>query len=189
MSSMSGSQGMGNKIPKGYETGRIQNFTPEQMKLFSTSFSQLGPDSYLGKIAGGDQAMFDQMEAPAFRQFNQLQGEMGSRFSGMGMGARKGSGFQNTANQAASDFAQDLQSRRMELQRQATKDLWGMSQDLMGQRPYENFLVEKDEEETPWWKSMIKGVAPIAGGILGSMVPVIGTAAGMAAGSAASNAF
>lgn len=159
MSSMTGGTGYSSgksKIPKGYEQGSIQQFTPEQMQLFKSMFGQVGPDSMTAKLAGGDQSMFEQMEAPAMRQFQGLQGQMASRFSGMGMGGRKGSGFQNTMNQASSDFAQDLQSKRMDLQRQAIQDLMGMSSNLLGQKPQENFLVEKQK---PWWQELLGGAA------------------------------
>jgi hypothetical protein len=148
MSSMYGNRGAtggmaGHKIPKGYQMGSIQQFTPEQMQLFQSLFSQLGPESYLARLAGGDQSLFGEIEAPALRQFSGVQGNIASRFSGMGTGARRSSGFQNTMNQATSDFAQDLQSRRHGLQQQALKDLFGMSGDLLSQRPYEQFLTEK----------------------------------------------
>ncbi len=133
----------GNKIPKGYRSGQLQQFTPEQMQLFKQLFSNVGPDSFLSRLAGGDEGLFNQLEAPALRQFNSLQGNLASRFSGAGMGARKSSGFQNASNQAASDFAQQLQSQRMGLQQQAIRDLMGMGNDLLSQRPYSQFLVEK----------------------------------------------
>ncbi len=91
------------------------------------------------------------------QQFSELQGNMSSRFSGMGgLGARKSSGFQNTSNQAASQFAQQLQSQRQSLQQQAIKDLHGMSQDLLGNRPYEQMLMEKSK---PWWQEAATGFA------------------------------
>lgn len=127
----------------GYRHFQTQQFTPEQMQLFQSLFGQLGPDSFLGKLAGGDQSTFEQLEAPAMRQFGELQGGLASRFSGMGTGARKSSGFQNTANQASSDFAQQLQSNRLGLQRQAMGDLMGFSNQLLGQRPYNQFAQEK----------------------------------------------
>ena len=43
------------------------------------------------------------------------------------MGARRGSGFQNSQNQITSDFAQDLQANRQNLQRQAIQDLRGLA--------------------------------------------------------------
>lgn len=116
---------------------RFQQFTPEQMNLFQQMFGQVGPESYLSRLAGGDEEMFNQIEAPALRQFGALQGNIASRFSGMGMGARKSSGFQNEMGAAGANFAERLQAQRMGLQRQAIMDLMGLSQNLLGQRPYD----------------------------------------------------
>src|SRR6185436_17453328 len=104
------------KAPSGYKS--FEQFTPDQMQLFQQLFSHVGPQSYLSRLAGGDESLFQQMEAPAFRQFDELMGQYASRFSGMGMGARKGSGFQNSTNAATSNFAQDLMARRQSLQQQ-----------------------------------------------------------------------
>jgi hypothetical protein len=153
---------VGNKIPSGYKMGQLQQFTPEQMQLFSQMFSHVSPDSFTGQIAGGNQEAFNQMEAPALKQFAGLQGGLASRFSGMGQGARNSSGFQNSMNQASSDFAQQLQSNRLGLQRQALGDLMNMSNQLLGQRPFEQFLVKKDQQ-TPWWKQALGLVSPAAG--------------------------
>jgi hypothetical protein len=158
------SAGMKEKIPSGMKKATLNNFTPEQMELFQSLFQNVSPDSFLGKLAGGDQSMFEEMEAPAMRQFNQLQGEMGSRFSGMGMGARRGSGFQNAGSQATSDFAQDLQSKRLGLRNQAIKDLMGMSGELLNQKPQENALVSKAK---PWWQEAATAFAGGAGQGLG----------------------
>jgi|ERR1700755_16674 len=151
-----GSPAGGNKIPKGYNHGQLQQYTPEQMQLFQSLFSQVSPDSYLSKLAGGDQSTFQQMEAPAMRQFQELQGENASRFSGLGMGARRGSGFQNFQNQATSDFAQDLASKRQGLQRQALMDMMGISESLLNQRPYEQFLTQKPK---PFWQQLLLGAS------------------------------
>jgi len=169
----SGLGATGNKIPKGYTTGQMQQFTPEQMQLFQSMFGQLGPDSFLGKLAGGDESQFAQMEAPAMRQFGELQAGLGSKFSGMGTGARRSSGFQNTMNQATSDFASQLQSQRMGLQQQAIKDLMGMSGQLLQQRPYEQFMTEK---QTPFWQQLMLGM----GGGLSQGAGQAGGAAAMA---------
>src|SRR5258705_9357563 len=131
-SSMSGYSGMGgargggqgDSIPKGFRKGQLQQFSPEQMQLFQQMFGHLGPDSFLSKLAGGEEGSFDEMEAPAMRQFSELLGGLGSRFSGMGdLGSRKSSGFQNAGTSAASNFAQELQGNRQNLQRQAINDL------------------------------------------------------------------
>jgi len=163
MSSQYGSRGPTGRIA-GHQVESNQQYTPEQMQLFQRMFSHAGPDSYLSKLAGGDQGTFEEMEAPAMRQFSGLQGNLASRFSGMGTGARRSSGFQNTSNQASSDFAQQLQSRRGELQRQAIQDLRGLSGDLLGHRPYEQFGSEDDQ---PTWKKLLGGALPAAGTAFG----------------------
>ncbi len=155
---------MGTKTPKGYHSGRLQNFTPEQMQLFQKLFSQVSPESFTSKLAGGDQSAFGQMEAPALRQFSGLQGNIASRFSGMGMGGRKSSGFQNTMNSAASDFAQNLQSQRMGYQQQALKDLMSMSGELLEQRPYQNILTKGGEKKSSGFGGLIGGALGGLGG-------------------------
>jgi hypothetical protein len=161
----SGAGKTGNKIPSGYKASQIQQFTPEQMELFKQAFSHLGPDSYTGRLAQGEEGIFNDIEAPAFQQFNELQGQMASRFSGMGTGGRKSSGFQNTANAGAANFAQGLQSQRQGLQRQAIQDLMGMSNTLLNQRPYDQQLFEKPK---PWWQEMASGFAGGAGQSVGN---------------------
>lgn len=148
----------------GYKRHQLQQFTPEQMQLFQQMFGHVSPDSYTSRLAQGDPELFAEMEAPSLRQFSGLQGNIASRFSGMGQGATRSSGFQNTMNQAASDFAQDLASKRQGLQRQAILDLHGMSQDLLGQRPYEEFLTPK---EPGFFKRFLGGLGNIAGQYFG----------------------
>lgn len=160
MNSLGGSPGYsgpsgGNKIPKGMQLSQINQYTPQQEQLSDRSFANIGPDSYTARLAQGDQSLFGEMEAPALKQFSGLQGNIASRFSGMGLGGRKSSGFQNTMNSAASDFAQQLQSRRQELQSGAIRDLHSMSQDLLGNRQYDQQLSEKSK---PWWQEMLSGI-------------------------------
>lgn len=150
----------GDKIPKGFSKGSLQQFTPDQMKLFSQMFGRVSPDSYLSKLAGGDEQTFQDIEAPALRQFGELQGGLASRFSGQGgLGARRSSGFQNTMSQAASGLAQDLQGQRQGLQRQALMDLMGISGMLLGQRPQENFLVEKQAKPKSFLQQLLLGLS------------------------------
>lgn len=169
MSSLYGNGGRTGNI-SGYKVNQLQQFTPEQMKLFQSLFSHVSPDSFLSRLASGDESAFAQSEEPALRQFSGMQGNLASRFSGMGMGARKSSGFQNTMTQANSDFAKDLQSRRQELQRQALMDLMGLSSNLLGQRPYDQFLTPK---KPSFWESIFgglgQGIGNMAGFGLGKM--------------------
>lgn len=141
----------GNKIPSGYKAGQIQKFTPEMMQLFQQLFGHTGPDSYLSRLASGDEDLFNEIEAPAMRQFQGTLGGIASKFSGMGSGARRSSGFQNATSSAASNFAQELQSQRQGLQRQGLNDLFSLSNTLLGQNPYEQFLTEK---KPSFWESV-----------------------------------
>ncbi len=179
----------GNVIPKGYKAGQLQNFSPEQMDLFQRLFGQVGPNSNLSRLAGGDQSQFEQLEAPALKQFNELQGNVASRFSGMGSGARKSSGFQNSLTGATSDFAQQLQSQRMQIQRQALSDLMGMSESLLNQRPQENFLIQKQQKLS--FSSQLFGAGlPIAGAAIGGAFGgPVGAQIGGSVGSAAAKGF
>lgn len=133
----------GDKIPSGYQKGQLQQFTPEQMELFQSLFGHLLPEGFLSQLAGGDEAAFEQVEAPQKRQFGEALGGIASKFSGMGMGGQKSSGFQNTLTSAASNFAQELGGKRQEMQSNALKDLFGLSNMLMGQKPTDKFLTEK----------------------------------------------
>lgn len=170
-----------NSIPKGYDLARSNNFTPEMMKLFSHLMGQLGPDSFLSKLAGGDQSLFEQMEAPAWRDFGAAQGQLASRFSGQAgsprmMSSRNSSGFANEANQQSSNFAQDLQSKRLGLQKDAIQQMLGLGNSLLSQRPYNDKFVE---HEPSFWEKILGSVGGgigkgISGGLSGGIGDLIG---------------
>lgn len=176
--SMGGGKGFGatgkpTKIGNtGYQSITSQQFTPEQMKLFQSMFGNVGPDSYLGKLAAGDEATFNQIEAPALKQFSGLQGNLASRFSGQGgVGARNSSGFQNANTSAAQNFAEQLQSQRQGLQMNATQQLHNMSQDLLNQRPFEENFFQTPEKSNFLEQILggISGGVGMAGGSAGIM--------------------
>ena len=133
--------------------------------MYQQLFGQIGPESDIFKMASGDQSYFDEMEKPALRDFGALQGNIASRFSNQGMGARRSSGFQNTMNKEGSDFAQRLAANRQGLSRQALKDLFEMSHMLMNEKPYERILSGKREkEESSGWKGLAgAGIGGTAG--------------------------
>jgi membrane protease subunit (stomatin/prohibitin family) len=179
------SQGMKRDIiPEGYQLGSLQTATPEQMQLYQQILGQTGPQSYLSRLAGGDEGLFKQMEEPAHRQFAQSLGGIASRFSGMGTGGRRSSGFQNTLGQAGSDFAQNLQAQRQQLQQQALKDLLGIQGELLNFSPYQKFLVpeqQKQPQSPEAWQQLLAGILPLAGAGVGGY---FGGPMGMAAGGA-----
>lgn len=165
--------GFKEKRPHGYQKGTITNFDPNQQRLYEQMFAHAGPESYLSRLASGDQSFFEQQEAPALKQFSALQGGLASRFSGQGGGqgplsSRRSSGFQNTMNQQASDFAQQLQARRQDLQRQAILDLQGLSHELLGQRPSEQYFVPKKQKSEGGWGGALGAAGGAALGFFGS---------------------
>lgn len=179
----------GNIIPKGHRYGQLNQWTPGQHDVFARQMEMAGPDSYLARLAGGDQSAFEQTEAPSMRQFQELQGGLASRFSGMGSGARRSSGFQNTMNQASSDFASELASRRMNYQRDAISELKNMYSEILSQKPYEQFLIQNQPKGPSGWQKLLAGgltaTGAIAGGIGGGLPGAqIGASAGSALGSA-----
>jgi hypothetical protein len=133
----------GDVIPRNQRVTKLGNFSPEQQQQFSSLFEQVGPQSYLAKLAGGDQSAFEEMEAPAHRQFQDILGGIANRFSNAGSGGRRSGAFQRATSSAASNFAEDLQARRQEIRRNALRDLMGFSDALLTQRPFTKGLVGK----------------------------------------------
>lgn len=162
----------GDKIPSGFRKAQLQQYTPQQLDLFKSSFGQVGPDSYFGRLAAGDEGMFNEMEAPQQREFSERLGGIASRFSGMGgLGARKSSGFQNTMTAEASNFAQQLQAQRHQLRQGAIGSLHSMTQDLLSNRPYDRALVEKRQKPLSGWEQAGIGFASGLGEGVGKAIP------------------
>lgn len=177
ISALAGSRGAaGNKIPRGYSAGRLQQFTPEQQSLYQSLFPYVSPGSQLAQQSQGSDQGFSQYEDYANRQFQNFSGQNASRFSGGGggfglggegaMSARRGSGFQNQQTQGAQDFASTLAMQRQSLQRQALMDLMGLSESILGQRPSEQFLIKKPQKQS-FGSKLFGAAAPLAGGAIG----------------------
>lgn len=163
----------------GYKVFSVANKSPEQMDLFRRLLggSQGGIDKSLGQISslagGGDEQTWQQLEAPAMRQFGQLQGSLSSRFSGLGGGARRSSGFQNTIGEAGTDLAERLQGQRLGLQQSAQNQLMDLYQNLLGQDLYNTGLVPKKK---PFWQELL-------GSLSGGLGQAAGTIGGLWGGS------
>lgn len=157
----------GERIPSGYKVRQMANFDPQQMDLYNRLYGLVSPEGNTARMAAGDQSFFDQMEAPALRQFAALQGGLASRYSAGGggrgaMSGRRSSGFQNEMSQAGMDLAERLQGKRQELMRQATNDLMTMSGNLLGQRPYDRWLEPKPKKQG-WGGLFGAGVGALGG--------------------------
>lgn len=180
--------GPGEYVPSGYRKGQLANFTPEQMTFLQQLMGYLGPESYLGKIGGGDyselpggeESFYEQIEAPAYRNFQGLQGQLASRFSAGGLGGRHSSGFQNSMGQMGSDLVKDLASQRSQMQfqreqlkQQAIQELLGLGNSLLNQRPYESILTPKSSKQSFGQQllgSSLGGFSQGLGSFLGGLV-------------------
>lgn len=167
----------GNRIPDEYGYGQLNQYTPEQRELFQQNLGMVDKKSYLSRLARGKESAYQEMEAPAYRQFQEGLGGLSSRFSagsGRGsLGTRRSSGFQNSTTAAYSNFAQQLQANRMQLRNEATRDLLSMSDRLLEKRPTEKYLVDYSGK---------------GGGALGGYGGMIGTIGGAAVGGYFGNA-
>jgi len=161
----------GNILPassSGYRQRKVANFTPEQMQLFQKLLGGLnggggleGGVDYLSKLAGGDEESFQQMEKPAYSAFQSQLGNIGSRFAGAG--AVGSSAFQNATSGAAQSFAENLGAKRHGVQQDAIERLLGLSNNLLGQKPYDTFL----EKKTGWGdilQKLLPGILSLFGG-------------------------
>jgi len=156
----------------GYNLVTASNRDPKQMGLFNQGADALsqGFPAILQQLlqmgAGGNEEQWKQLEAPAIRQFGQLQGNIASRFSGAGMGARRSSGFQNAVGGAATDLAERLQGNRMGLQNQAIQNLMGLYQNLIGQDLNTTAFLPKQKK---WWEELLPALAGGVGTAAGSL--------------------
>lgn len=155
----------------GYKAVHLPTKTPEQMKLFSQlaggAQGGIGPilEQLRGLAGGGSEEMFGQLEAPALRQFQQLQGATGARFSGLGSGAQRSSAFQNAQTSGAMELAERLQSQRLGLQQGAQDRLLALVEALLGAQLGENFLVPKKQSG---WQSFLGGLGGVGAQLLGN---------------------
>ena len=165
MASLFEDVGYKSKAPKGQRAYSQANYTPAQMKIHKQNYAALGPDTDLARMAAGDQSYYDEMEAPALRQMSAQQSNIANRYSGGGLGNRNSSGFQQEQGEYASNFAQQLQANRQSLQRQAHNDLWTMSQQFLGQQPFNRQLVNKQKTGSNW-KGLAGGAIGAVGGFM-----------------------
>lgn len=123
----------------GYNLIQVPGLSDQQKELLSSLLSKTQPGVVGGldlasRLAAGDISTFKEREAPALRQFQeQILPSIANRFSSQG--ALKSSGFQNAAAAQGANLAENLQSQRQNIQRQALQDLLGLSENLLGQRP------------------------------------------------------
>ena len=125
------------KPPKGYEQYSLPTMGGGQEDIYNMlkgQFQNGGGDVFqkLFGMARGDQGTFDQLEAPALRQFQQqIAPGIAQRYAGTGIGSS--SGMQNSLANAGSNLAENLQGQRMNLMQQSMHDVLHLGNTLLGQ--------------------------------------------------------
>lgn len=158
--------------PSGYMTGQVEGLSPGGRALYDQfhegSSEGIGAGlKHLTGLASGDESAFEEMERPATRRFGEQQAQLASRFSGMGIGARRSSGFQNASGSHARDFVQDMQSKRMDIRNNAINQLLGIGKHLLGTQDTKHYMVE---EGPSGFEQFLSAAAPLAGAGLGYAV-------------------
>lgn len=149
-------------------------YGPDFSQLHGNLSQAIGPGltgglSQLAAQASGSPEAFAALEAPAMRDFQSGLGQIASRFSGMGTGARRSSGFGHATNAATQDFAERLQSQRLGFQQSAMQQLMQMYGLLSGTDLQDTWMMENAPKKPSWWKQAAGIGLPLAGGALGGM--------------------
>jgi len=172
----------GQKI-NGYTPFTTDQLSPQQRSFFEQLLGGASQGSgqnldWLNRIAQGDPSTYEALEAPGWRQFGEAQSQIANRFSGQGLGGRRGSDFKNAQSGAAQSFAENLQANRLNLRQDSIKQLLGLYENLIGQRTYDTGFAAPKQKKSSFWESILPIVGQVGGSLAGSFGGPIGTAAG-----------
>lgn len=149
----------------GYDVSKVSTLDRGQRRLHNQLTKGVSDSAgqgldYLSRLSRGEGEAFDQLEAPAFSALQRAEGQIASRFSQAG--ARNSSAFRNAIAGAAGDVSQNLQQQRQQIQMDAITKLLGLSQNLLGNRTFENVITP--EEQGP-------DIAGLFGDLFGKIAP------------------
>jgi len=144
LNGLSGMTGKGEKHGSTYSKGArnaiddvlqsIKGMKGDSMDITQNQQYQQGND-YFNSLFN-DQDFFNKFEAPAMRQFEEMQGDIGNRFAGMGSGGSTGStGFRNQMAREGQNFATNLAANRGQMQQNAVPQMLGYAQ-----QPFQNLM-------------------------------------------------
>lgn len=139
---------MAPKIPKGFGMYSLPTMGGGQADIYNmlkSGFEGGAGDVYknLFGLAQGRSDMFDMLEAPALRQFQQqIAPSIAQRYAGSGIGAS--SGMQNAIAAAGGNLAQDLQAERMGLMERSMQNVLGLGERLLGTPTQQFGIVQKE---------------------------------------------
>jgi hypothetical protein len=92
-----------------------------------------------------NQDFFNNMEAPAMRQFDEMGGELGNRFAAQGSGGSTGStGFRNLLGREAQNLSSNLAAQRGNMQQNAVPQMLQYSQ-----APVSNWMSQMQQALQP----------------------------------------
>lgn len=158
------------KLPKGFGIYSLPTMGGGQADIYNMLKGQFqggAGDIYqnLLSMAKGDQGMFDKLEAPALRQFQQqIAPGIASRYAGSGISGS--SGMQNALASAGGNLAENLQSQRMNLMQQSMHDVMNLGHTLLGTQTQQFGLVQKQDLLRELMQ-MLGGAGSQAAGIFG----------------------
>lgn len=151
---------MPQNIPQGYDTFNYETMGGGQKQLYDYLQSMMmnqggkGMQNLFG-MAGGDQDLYSQLEAPAMRQFQQqIAPGIANRYTGSGL--KGSSGFENSLANAGSNLAENLQSQRMGYQQHAMDRVMELMERLTGMSTNQAGLVQKPQTD---WAGMFSSLA------------------------------
>lgn len=112
-----------------------------------------------------DQNFFNKFEAPAMRQFEELQGDIGNRFAGMGSGGSTGStGFRNVMAREGQNLATNLAAQRGQMQQNAVPQMLSYAQ-----QPFQNLMSLYGQALQPTQNQYMPATPGFGGNIGASM--------------------
>ncbi len=132
-----------------------------------------------------DQDFFNKFEAPAMRQFEELQGDIGNRFAGMGSGGSTGStGFRNVMAREGQNLSSNLAAQRGQMQQGAVPQMLQYSQ-----QPVSNWMTQMQQALQPTQNQYTPAAPGFGGNIAASMFGGLSQGYGNAMGNQMANYF
>lgn len=158
------------KIPKGFGMYSLPTMGGGQADIYNmlkSGFEGGGGDVYknLFGLAQGKSDLFQQLEAPALRQFQQqIAPQIAGRYAGSGISGS--SGMQNSLAAAGQSLAENLQAQRMGLMERSMQNVLGLGNTLLG-TPTQQFGLYQKENLLKEIMQMLGSAGAQVGGIYG----------------------
>lgn len=164
--------GLSMKPPKGYGAYSLPTMGGGQADIYNLLKNQFqgGAGDIYQKLFGmarGDAGTFDQLEAPALRQFQeQIAPQIAQRYAGSGISGS--SGLNNSLAGAGANLAENLQGQRLGLMQQSMHDVLHLGDLLLGTPTQQYGLYQKENQGRDWMQLLGSLGTQIGGGYLGS---------------------